>query len=150
MKLDRNAASQNEHATCHGTCARADHRRENEGRISQELVSTIWDVQEALQRADGDPVFLRELAELFLLRSQQLLDELEQRLAAEDLVAVRGVAHALKGSAAELAAKELVQIAGQLEATVRGEDVSMLTDQVQRLREAATRLGEVLRTWLSS
>lgn len=150
MKLHGDNAGQNEHATCHGKSDPADHRRENEGRNSQKLDSNIWDIQEAFQRVDGDPVFLRELAELFLLRSRELLDVVEQGLGAEDLVAVRGAAHALKGSAAELSAKELVQIARRLEETARGGDVSALILQARALHEAATRLDEALRTWLSS
>lgn len=123
---------------------------EKRSRHPQELDTSIWAVEEALQRFDGDDAFLREMAELFLIRSQQLLAMLEQAVAAGDVLAVKGMAHALKGSAAELSAKEVVETARRLEETARDNELSELVRQTQALQQAALCLHEVMGAWLDS
>ncbi|MGC1955569.1 MAG: Hpt domain-containing protein [Gammaproteobacteria bacterium] len=110
----------------------------------------VWDTHEALQRVEEDHVFLREIVELFLACSGELLANLKQNLAAKDAEAVRMTAHALKGSAAELSAKEMLQAARRLEEAGRNGNIPALAVHGQLLEEAALRLNKVLRAWLSS
>nr|MBS0021037.1 Hpt domain-containing protein [Gammaproteobacteria bacterium] len=114
------------------------------------LEDTVWDTHEALQRVEEDHVFLREIVELFLACSGELLANLKQNLAAKDAEAVRLTAHALKGSAAELSAKEMLQAARRLEEAGRNGNIPALAFHGQLLEEAALRLNKVLRAWLSS
>lgn len=120
----------------------------NERQSSRGLDKYIWDMEDALERVDGDQLFLRDLAELFRLRSQELLAMLAQSLAADDVSGVGDAAHALKGSAAELSAADLVQIARRLEETARNEDFSEVLSQSQSLQQAVKRLDNALRAWL--
>jgi HPt (histidine-containing phosphotransfer) domain-containing protein len=114
------------------------------------LEDTVWDIHEALQRVEGDLVFLREIVELFLACSAELLAKLKENLAVKDVEAVRMTAHALKGSAAELSAKEMLHAARRLEETSRNGNISALGFHGQLLEEAALHLNNVLRAWLSS
>lgn len=93
-------------------------------------------------------MFLREIAELFILRSHELLATLAQSLAAGDVAGVQAAAHALKGSAAELSATEVVQIARRLEKTARSEDLSALVIEGHSLQQFTLRLNTALETWL--
>lgn len=123
---------------------------ENRGHRCTGLERDIWDTQEALQRVDGDRPFLREIVQLFLEYSRELLVNLETGLEAKDAAAVRLAAHALKGSAAELSAWEVLREARRLEEVAQGGDLSMLGIHGQRLQRAVSRLANTLRAWLGS
>ena len=123
---------------------------ENHTLDSNGLEGGGWDIEEALQRVDGDREFLREMVELFLAHSEELMHELREGLAANDAEAVRKTAHALKGSAAEVSAREIFQAARRVEETARNGDVSALGIYGQLLDEARLRLYPVLRAWLTS
>ena len=62
---------------------------------------------------------LDELVELFLQRYQAMLEAIRAALAGRDQAAVEQAAHALKGTASNLCASEVVLSAGQLEALGR-------------------------------
>ncbi|MGF1613992.1 MAG: Hpt domain-containing protein [Gammaproteobacteria bacterium] len=123
---------------------------ENRGHHCTGPEHDIWDTQEALQRVDGDRPFLREIVQLFLEYSRELLANLETGLEAKDAAAVRLAAHALKGSAAELSAWEVLREARRLEEVAQGGDLSMLGIHGQRLQRAVSRLANTLRAWLGS
>jgi HPt (histidine-containing phosphotransfer) domain-containing protein len=62
---------------------------------------------------------LEQLAELFLQRYPVMMDNIRAALADRDHAAVEQAAHALKGTAGNLCASEVVLSAGQLEAIGR-------------------------------
>ena len=84
-----------------------------------EPLPMIFDVAAMLQNIRGDGALLEELIELFLQRYQPMLEEIRAALANRDQEAVEQAAHALKGTASNLCASEVVLSAGQLEALGR-------------------------------
>jgi two-component system sensor histidine kinase/response regulator len=79
----------------------------------------IFDVAVILRNIGGDRALLEELIALFLRRYQLMLEEIRAALANRDQKAVEQAAHALKGTASNLCASEVVLSAGQLEALGR-------------------------------
>jgi two-component system, sensor histidine kinase and response regulator len=75
-----------------------------------------FDVAATLRNIGGDTALLEELVELFLQRYEAMLEAIRTALANRDQVAVEQAAHALKGTASNLCASEVVLSAGQLEA----------------------------------
>jgi two-component system, sensor histidine kinase and response regulator len=69
-----------------------------------------------LRNIGGDTELLEQLVEMFLQRHQTMLEAIRAALADRDQVAVEQAAHALKGTASNLCASEVVLSAGQLEA----------------------------------
>jgi HPt (histidine-containing phosphotransfer) domain-containing protein len=92
-------------------------RRENE--TDTEALPVIFDVAATLRNIGGDRVLLEDLVELFLERYETMLERIRMALAAKDQDAVEQAAHALKGTANNLSASEVVLSAGQLEALGR-------------------------------
>ncbi len=82
-------------------------------------VPVIFDVAAMLRNIGGDKALLEELVALFLTRYQPMLEEIRASLANRDQQAVEQAAHALKGTAGNLCASEVVLSAGQLEALGR-------------------------------
>ena len=85
----------------------------------------VFDQQEALSRARGKPALLRQMAELFLADCPGLLDRIRLAQSARDSQSLEHAAHRLKGSAANLSALRVVEVAGRLEETGRE---GLLTD----------------------
>jgi two-component system, sensor histidine kinase and response regulator len=81
-----------------------------------EPLPIIFDAAATLRNIGGDTALLEELVELFLQRYQAMLEAIRAALANRDQVAVEQAAHALKGTASNLCASEVVLSAGQLEA----------------------------------
>ncbi len=94
----------------------AEHR-ENE--TDTEALPVIFDVAATLRNIGGDRALLADLVELFLERYETMLEGIRMALAAKDQDAVEQAAHALKGTANNLSASEVVLSAGQLEALGR-------------------------------
>ena len=92
-------------------------RRENE--TDTEALPVIFDVAATLRNIGGDRALLEDLIELFLERHETMLERIRMALAAKDQDAVEQAAHALKGTANNLSASEVVLSAGQLEALGR-------------------------------
>ena len=81
-----------------------------------EALPVIFDAAAMLRNIGGDTDLLEQLVEMFLQRHQTMLEAIRAALADRDQVAVEQAAHALKGTASNLCASEVVLYAGQLEA----------------------------------
>ena len=84
-----------------------------------EALPVIFDVAATLRNIGGDRALLEDLVELFLQRYETMLEKIRAALAERDQAAVEQAAHALKGTANNLSASEVVLSAGQLEALGR-------------------------------
>ena len=84
-----------------------------------QALPVIFDVAATLRNIGGDSALLEDLVELFLERYEAMLERIRMALAAKDQDAVEQAAHALKGTASNLSASEVVLSAGQLEALGR-------------------------------
>ena len=100
----------------------------------------------------GDKQLLRELAELFLGESPQLLSQIRQAVTSRDAEKLRTSAHALKGSVGNFAARNAYEAAQKLETMGREGDLAAvgaayaaLEDEVTRLAQALTALRRKLR-----
>ncbi|THJ12756.1 MAG: response regulator [Nitrospira sp. CG24C] len=84
--------------------------------IDAEVLPVIFDAPAMLRNIGGDTALLEDLVELFLQRYHAMLEAIRAALATRDQKAVEQAAHALKGTAGNLCASEVVLYAGQLEA----------------------------------
>jgi HPt (histidine-containing phosphotransfer) domain-containing protein len=96
--------------------------RQGEAGQARKAAPLALDLEDALDRMDGDGVLLSHLlgqfAETHANSAQEILDSLDQR----DLATAARVAHTLKGSAANLGAKALAAAAESLLRTARADD----------------------------
>jgi two-component system sensor histidine kinase/response regulator len=98
-----------------------------------------WDNVEALDRIGGDEELLRDLCQIFLEESPNLLQKLRQALEAGDSDGVMRAAHSLKGEAGYLGARGTSQAARQLEEMGQKKDLSRAGDTLAVLeREVAS------------
>lgn len=97
-----------------------------------------------LQEA-GAPDVVTEFIDLFLGDLPARRDAIIRALAGNDAEKVRDAAHALKGSAAYIGARELARLCDQLEAGARGGDVATAVRLGATVEEEAERVRRYLR-----
>lgn len=73
------------------------------------------DIEELVDRCIDDVGFVREILAVFRNQAQTHLRLMRERISAGDLIGMRKIAHAMKGSAANLAAGRLSELCGDLE-----------------------------------
>ena len=94
--------------------------RDSEGEIlDRGVLATLRELQE-----EGEPDVLGELVELFLADAPPRLDALRGAIEAGDASSVEGIAHALKGSCANLGAVSMGATCAELEEAGRAGDLS--------------------------
>lgn len=95
----------------------------------------------------GDEV-LTELVDLFVSEATGRVEAIAQAVQAEDLDALGRAAHALKGSALNLGARELSELCAFLEERARqgpGDDLAAVVDRAREVRPAMERAAAALR-----
>jgi PAS domain S-box-containing protein len=83
--------------------------------------------------AHAGPRALAEVIDVFLQTIPRRLDDLRQAQARGDAESVRAVTHSLKGASAQIGARGMADLCVQIEAVVRGGDVTGLGDLLTAL-----------------
>jgi CheY-like chemotaxis protein len=109
-----------------------------------------FDRKEVLYRFDNDFELLSEAVQAFLEECPQRMTGIGSALAAGDAEAVERLAHALKGSAGNFAARQVVEAAQQLESVGRNGEMAAGLDAYTRLEHALARLQPALVTLIRS
>lgn len=93
----------------------------------------VLDLAEILNIVDGDRELFKELTALFIQESHAKMALIEKALAVGDGTGLIAAAHAIKGSAANIRARRIQEIAGRMEAAAR----------LEKLEEAAALFPEL-------
>jgi two-component system sensor histidine kinase/response regulator len=109
-----------------------------------EAMNMIIDVTEAKRRVDGDEEILRELFQIFLEEIPRMLGNVHAAVAEADAQRLMKAAHALKGSAANIAALRVARAAADLEAMGRAGDLGAVFAAYGRLEAEIEQLESVL------
>jgi HPt (histidine-containing phosphotransfer) domain-containing protein len=103
-----------------------------------------FDAAAALDRAGGDPSFLRELCQMMLADLERLPGELRAAVAERDAGAVESIAHQLRGNCASFAAEPSREAAERLEGAAHAADFEALAAEMDGLERELGRLRECL------
>ena len=96
---------------------------------------TPFDYETALARCAGSPALLREIVGMFVERTPQELNELEDAVARSDTTTVSERAHKMRGGAATLSAAPLSAAAAALEEASQRGSLAEAPEQCERLRQ---------------
>jgi two-component system, sensor histidine kinase and response regulator len=107
--------------------------------------AAVFDSRAMLANIGGDDNLFRELIGLFLDRRDAMIANIQGAIAGGDSAALRHAAHTLKGSAANLCAATVVQVAGELEAVGRRGPLDEANAHFVKLQDAVHQLVETLR-----
>jgi HPt (histidine-containing phosphotransfer) domain-containing protein len=102
----------------------------------------IFDYDQALGIADGDPELLGELVSLFRETSPALLAEIKTAIGEQNHEQLRRAAHTLKGSAANVGAATLSEAARTMETAVAAGDFTGATNLYEQVAAEILRFAE--------
>src|SRR5580658_9600337 len=102
------------------------------------------DVDELLDRLDGDRLFLAELAELFRADYPRQIGAIHEAIQHNDAHGVKQASHALKGALSNLAASEAREMADNLERLGLSGDLASATTALDGLEKELVRTMESL------
>ena len=106
--------------------------------MNYENNNEIFDRAALLDRVGGDEKFFNEIVELFFCEAPELIDSIQKAIEENDRVELHRNAHTLKGSAGNMSAKELQQLALQLEKISKEGDLlyaKQLLDEIKNRYE---------------
>ena len=113
-------------------------------RLPVPIISSVFDLSEALDRVDGDKVLLSEMAELFLESYPEYLSRIKEAVIQADLTALTQAAHALKGSVGNFTTREPFEVARTLEQLGRQGNIDMASQVVVELEHVLAQLTPAL------
>lgn len=99
-----------------------------------------WDKPSALMRAADDEGLLIELLALLVDATEQSLAEIKASLASGDAASVMGSAHSIKGSAANLSVEAIRELALEMEAAGRADDLAAVEKMIPRMERLIDQL----------
>ena len=98
------------------------------------------DMENALKRAMGDAIFLKEMLIDFSQQTDQFMANIQQTNADKDAASLKKEAHTLKGAAGNLGLTLIQQSAFELEQTAAAADFGSTDEAIQRLSAYLERL----------
>ena len=110
----------------------------------------VWDKDEALSRIMGKADLLAHLLQIYLDDVPAILNALEASIEAQNLQEVSSKAHALKGMAANLSAKQLQQSARDLEAAAKAADAKAVAAKLPQLLHAANTVDKAFQAFIQA
>ncbi len=105
----------------------------------------VFDLDEALERVDGDRDFLAELAQTYLDEVADLLPAMADAMKKLDIVAATKKAHTLKGASANFCAPALHDAAWGFEQMLPSNSTEEILFAYERLVRESIRLNEAMR-----
>ena len=105
----------------------------------------VLDLEEALDRVDGDRDLLNEIAGLFLADVDEMVDVVRKAVEAKDAGAIHRAAHRLKGSVVTFAAAPAGDAALALELMGRDGQIDAAPEAFTRLEFEIGRLVQALK-----
>ncbi len=110
------------------------------GDASGQAHDAVFDVDAVLKSLDGDFDLLREIAGIFQEQSAKHMEKIRDGIARQDAKKVERAAHALRGAAANLLARGVVDAASRLEEIGRSGSVEGSKEALASLEEALGKL----------
>ena len=106
--------------------------------------NSIFNRATLLDRVGGDEEFLIELVNLFLQEAPKLLESMLSAIEKDDRILLHRSAHTLKGSAANISAKELQQVALKLEELSKEGDVAAIHELFAETKKVFNRFKQYM------
>lgn len=113
-----------------------------------DLSAPVFDYDDFLYRIDGDVELLKEVIEIFLEDTPDLLANLYAGIRRGDNNAVERAVHTLKGATANISAKRIQQLSQHVQWMLKTTDAGQLCPFIDDFEENYEKLDQVLRGYL--
>jgi|GEM_PF-213105 len=110
------------------------------------LAKGIFDYEDFMERMMGDSDLAQIIQDGFMEQAPKLLDEIRAHVGAEDTAKAGMAAHSLKGSAANMSALRVMEIAHQMEQACKVKDLAGMRTLLPALEQSFLEFKSVLET----
>jgi len=110
----------------------------------------VFNLEEVLERTEGDEVLLKEMVKIFLGMSPELLASINKAVRNGEAEALRESAHILKSAAGSLGANRVFRAAYHLEQVGREDRMELASDKFEEIKARLEELEPVLVRYLES
>ncbi|AAM05416.1 TPA: PAS domain-containing protein [Methanosarcina acetivorans] len=108
----------------------------------------VFNLEEVLERTEGDEVLLKEMVKIFLGMAPELLDSINSALRKGEAEALRENAHILKSAAGSIGANRVFRVAYYLEQVGRRDRMELASDKFEEIKARFKELEPVLVRYL--
>ncbi len=106
------------------------------------IIKNMLDIDNALKRLDNDIDLFNELIRIFIKDTVLRINELKSAINNNDISTLERTAHTIKGSASNIGAIEISNVAKNLEFVAKGKETDKANDYIKELEEAYLRLKD--------
>ncbi|RMD85633.1 MAG: Hpt domain-containing protein [Candidatus Dadabacteria bacterium] len=96
----------------------------------------LFDLEDALDRVDGDKELLQELIGMFFDSYESEISKIEEAISSKNYPEVNSLSHSIKSALGNLGAKAAFNLAYKLELMGKNEDLADAEDTLEKLKEA--------------
>jgi HPt (histidine-containing phosphotransfer) domain-containing protein len=108
-------------------------------------MTSLFDLDGALERVEGDRSLLRELAGIYLDEVGRLKQTISQAMKSDDIVAATRAAHTLKGACANFCCSAVYDAAWAFEQMRSSNSREEIAEAYEKLLQESERLNQALR-----
>lgn len=123
-----------------GNALMGDSKHVKSGEALPRSSNPVFDAGAVLDSLEGDSELLREIAGIFRTQSSKHMERIRAGVSKQDPKMLERAAHALKGSAANLLAREVMEAASKLEEIGRAGSVAGAKEGLVTLEEVLAKL----------
>lgn len=109
----------------------------------------VFDYDDFMERMDGDMDLLKEVIEIFLEDAPSLVGALRLAILGGDKDAMERAAHTLKGAAANISAKELQRLSGNMQEMIKKGEAAHIEKLLGKMETHYEELAKALRSCLT-
>jgi two-component system, sensor histidine kinase and response regulator len=117
---------------------------EIESQMNEQDISQVIDIQEMIDRVDGDIDIIKEIASIYVDEVGALMEQIQSAIQARDAFLLQRNAHSLKGVVSNFAAEPARLAAFQLEQMGQENDFSSVDEALEKLVYEIQRLDKVM------
>ena len=112
-------------------------------------MTSIFDIEGALEKVEGDREFLIELARIFLDEVSTLLVAMAHAMEQNDIIAAAKKAHTIKGASSNFCAQAIFDAAWDFEQLLPSNTPEEIAAAYERLLQETERLNQAMRQALT-
>ncbi len=113
-------------------------------------MGTVFDREEMARRLGNDDGMLREIVSVYLQDTVPQIAQLKSANREQHMEPLLRISHTIKGSSANVAAREIEHIAARIEHAARTGEIDGISVLVVELEDAFTRFHQEIAGWLQA